>query len=523
MTPLVAWLHLSDIHFGHGSAAHGWDQQLVLSCLQADLAQVRARGVPSPKLVLVTGDIAFSGGSRVRDGQAESTEYQEASRWLRGLGQELGILPSCIFVVPGNHDVQRSADEDPAVARLVEDLREGRLELDSAWNQPGARALLARRQARYLTWAAEFGPTHTEPLPPPEERLLWTHRMEVSEGLRVRLVGLNTALLCANDADRGRLRLGNAQLVHALKPAIEPNELVVVLSHHPFRGGWLADEQNVDAWIRNHAHLHLSGHVHEANSEQARSGAGGLFVRVVAGAAHGEQLPAGIPSGHGYNLSAVFLSEDGQLVLRVWPRRWSDKHKRFTEDSDNVPTGQLYSEHPLRLTLRTPQPSRVTPPRGWRGAGFALAAVAGLGFAAWGLYVPEQAPPGTTAPKPTTTAEHAPAPDASEPTRPTPSPAPPRTLPESGKPTLPNPHPPRQQLKPKPSVEMPGTQAAEQPTPSLQSMPTKKTEVGNINMGNGGVAKISNTQEEKMPSDVKVGDVTCGDNCTLEFNNQTSR
>jgi len=520
MKPLISWLHLSDIHFGHGSAAHRWDQQLVLSCLQADLAQVRARGVPSPELILVTGDIAFSGASRVREGQAESTEYQEASQWLRGLGQVLGITPACTFVVPGNHDVQRSADGDPAVAKLVDDLREGRLELDAAWSQPGARALLARRQAHYLAWAAGFGPAHAEPSLPPEERLLWTHRMEVLEGPRLRLVGLNTALLSANDKDHGRLRLGNVQLAHALRPAIEPNELVVVLSHHPFRGGWLADEQNVDAWIRNHAHLHLSGHVHEADSEQARSGAGGLFVSVVAGSAHGEQLPEGIPSGHGYNLAAVFRSDDGQLVLRVWPRRWSDKNKRFIEDSDNVPAGQPYSEHPLRSTPRPTVGPTIRPRRGRIEAGLALVAVAGLGFAAWAqLSAPEQPRPITTEQRPGTPTV-APAAEAVKPANPEPSPARAQTHPKSAEPTPRN-EPP--QPAPKASAETPDTRAQEQPTSAPQSTPTTKTKVGKIQMGNTGVAKIGNVQAPTASSETEVESVTCGDNCTLEFGNQTSK
>lgn len=520
MKPLISWLHLSDIHFGHGSAAHGWDQQLVLSCLQADLAQVRAQGVPSPELILVTGDIAFSGATRVRDGQAESTEYQEASQWLQGLGQDLGITPANIFVVPGNHDVQRSADGDPAVARLVEDLREGRLELDAAWNQPGARPLLTRRQAHYLAWAAGFGPAHAGPSLPPEERLLWTHRMEVPKGLRLRLVGLNTALLSANDKDHGRLRLGKAQLAHALRPAIEPNELVVVLSHHPIRGGWLADERNVDAWIRNHAHLHLSGHVHEADSEQARSGAGGLFVRVVAGSAHGEQMPEGIPSGHGYNLAAVFRSDDGQLVLRVWPRRWSDKNKRFIEDSDNVPAGQAYSEHPLRLVAPT-TPQRPRP--GPRGAGLALAAVAGLGFAAWAqLRAPEQPRPIITEQRPVTPTVAPPA-EAVKPAESQPSPARAQTPPKSAETTPRNALPPPQRPAPKLSAETPDTRAPEQPTTAPQSTPTTKTKVGKIKMGNTGVAKIGNVQANTASSETEVESVECGDNCTFEAGNQTSK
>lgn len=271
---------------------------------------------------------------------------------MLGIGQQLGLAPSSILVVPGNHDVQRSADREEEVGQRVGQLREGRHELDAALATPLQRELLAWRQANFLSWAQQFGPARDAPPNAPAERLFWTHRIDAAEGLRVRIVGLNTALLAADDADQGRLRPGNEQLARALlMPPVEPQELVLVLSHHPLRDRWLADEQNADAWIRNHAHLHLSGHVHEADSEQARSGAGGLFVRVVAGAAHGDPTAAGVPAGHGYNLAAVYLAEGGQLVLRVWPRRWSDKKKAFVADQDNVPGHHPYSEHLLRLTL----------------------------------------------------------------------------------------------------------------------------------------------------------------------------
>lgn len=371
MKPLIAWLHLSDIHFGHGTASQGWDQRLVLSCLLKDVTQLCSSEIPSPELVLVTGDIAFSGASRVREGQTESTEYQEASAWLRSLGQLLRIDRARIFTVPGNHDVQRSADRDSRVAQLLTDLREGRVELDSVLADPERRKWLAQRQANYLAWAAEFAPACAGGHPlPPEQRLFWTHRIELAAGLGLRLVGLNTALLSADDADRGRLWLGKQQLDMALfEPPIEPQDLTLILSHHPLHSHWMADEQNADAWIRNHAHLHLFGHVHEADSEHARRGAGGQFVRVVAGAAHGEQLPAGASAGHGYNIAAVFLTEDGQLVLRVWPRRWSDKNKLFVADHENIPQGESFAEHHLRSLTVNPQGQPRAAPRNARPSG----------------------------------------------------------------------------------------------------------------------------------------------------------
>jgi hypothetical protein len=41
---LFSWIHVSDIHMGHGDAAHGWDQALVLRELRKDVAK-HARAV----------------------------------------------------------------------------------------------------------------------------------------------------------------------------------------------------------------------------------------------------------------------------------------------------------------------------------------------------------------------------------------------------------------------------------------------------------------------------------------------
>lgn len=167
----------------------------------------------------------------------------------------------------------------------------------------------------------------------------------------MRLVGLNTALLSAKNGDHGKLRLGKAQLAAALERK-DDDEFILVLSHHPFSGGWLADEVEADRWIRNGAHLHLFGHVKDAASQRARTGAGGDFLRIAARAAHRN---ADEPADHGYSVGAVIRREDESLAVRVWPRRWSDPNKDLRDDVDSVGDGIRYAEHPLRLRIsRTP-------------------------------------------------------------------------------------------------------------------------------------------------------------------------
>lgn len=354
---LFGWVHLSDIHFGHGDTSNRWDQELVLRTLERDIA---ARPVPVRiDAVLVTGDIAFSGGGLSAD------EYQKADKWLREVAKAAGVGVDRVFLVPGNHDVNRGVDaKNRNVLRLVQSLRPDggkAASLDESLKDGGDREMLASRMAGYLEFAAAFGPwAGGGSLPPPAERIYWVHTLTANDGLRVRLIGLNTALLSKN-GDKGKLALGREQLVRALHPPAADDELLVILTHHPLRD-WVADHAYADGWLRNNAHVHLAGHVHEADSEEARSGTGGQFVRVVAGAAHGEAMPeAWIPASHGYSFGEVRRGEGDKLVLRVHPRLWSEPRKKFLLDVHHTIEGTTYAEHELRLRLPRRAPAAAGP------------------------------------------------------------------------------------------------------------------------------------------------------------------
>jgi hypothetical protein len=174
------------------------------------------------------------------------------------------------------------------------------------------------------------------------------------ETLRVRFVGLNTALLSKDEDDRGHLQLGSEQRATSLSPPIEPEgELVIALGHHPLGTGWLADREAIDAWMREHVHVHLSGHGHEPGAR--RGGSGADCVHVVAGAIARDDVIA----GHGYNFCEVVDVGGGALELRVWPRRWSEAHGEFRADVESVPSenlerGMPYASHRLSARLAAP-------------------------------------------------------------------------------------------------------------------------------------------------------------------------
>ena len=346
---------MSDLHFGHGGPGYQWNQVRVLDELLSDVGEVvRLKKAPAPGFIFVTGDVAFSGGARTP--ATGDGEYALATTWLTRLCGALHVPKERVFVVPGNHDVDRGVDRDRDIAGMVELARLGvdGHQLDDALSDATGTERLRSRLARYLAFAAGFGPTKGASTPAP---LWWEHREPLAEGLTLRLCGLNTALLAAKDDDRGKLRVGQRQLAELLR-VTAPTEVTVVLGHHPAGGGWLADEKDLRGALDERAVAYLSGHVHEARSVQVHKGAGEGCLHVSAGAAHAEAAPADAPpTSHGYNVGALVVLTSGELAVRIWPRRWSLTRPRFEVDTGNTRKNQDYAEHRLQVCLPPPSES----------------------------------------------------------------------------------------------------------------------------------------------------------------------
>lgn len=362
---LYTWIHLSDIHLGHGGPSHQVKQKLVLGMIEQDILERFGRGERrKPDAILVTGDIAFSGAVRQKD------EYKEAEEWLSGLAQQVGVPQNRVFVIPGNHDIQRQVDDrNASVRRLRDELRKG-ADLVATLQNKKDRKLLAQRLRNYLEFSRDFAPANalaTEGDAP----LYWDFRIPVSGRFGIHLVGLNTALLCTgreDDPDSGKLQLGAEQFA-LLQEGDTGHDLVVALSHHPF--DWLKDGKEFDAMLPSYAHVHLFGHEHRAELWTVTRGDNSLFLRIAAGAAHEEQ--SANPPQHSYNIVSLWENTDGRVMLRIWPRV-SISTGKFRPHYDVLPDESPYADQPTNLVLQPlSEPADGKPPltaQGW-GSGSA--------------------------------------------------------------------------------------------------------------------------------------------------------
>jgi len=303
-------LHLSDIHFH--DLERTWDPDGGLrDDLSRDLRQIVLDDGPID-VVLVGGDIAFS---------AKAPEYEIATDWLADVREACGGLPeSKVWVIPGNHDVDRDT-----IAKSV-DAQDFRQSIGDATihgidevirrslsNDPAGSALMIPLAA-YNDFAAKFGCTTTA------SSLMWRDFTLDVDGLPVCLTGINSALVSEPGDSLGSLVVGTRQCE---LPRAEARVHIAMLHHPP---AWLRDWTVVAPYLRR-AHVLLFGHEHEFSAAQSIPGG---TVQISAGAVAPERTDAGqqdpfLPS---YSVLTLSRTEDG-IDIDVLPRRWSIEGTRF--------------------------------------------------------------------------------------------------------------------------------------------------------------------------------------------------
>jgi 3',5'-cyclic AMP phosphodiesterase CpdA len=103
----VIWLHISDLHM---RPLQAFDSDIVLKKLLEDIETCIQNDSLQPDFIILSGDISYS---------SKPEEYELAKKFLDRLLEISRLAKDRIFIVPGNHDVDRRAIT-PA-ARIIAD------------------------------------------------------------------------------------------------------------------------------------------------------------------------------------------------------------------------------------------------------------------------------------------------------------------------------------------------------------------------------------------------------------------
>ncbi|MEM6455109.1 MAG: SUMF1/EgtB/PvdO family nonheme iron enzyme, partial [Acidobacteriota bacterium] len=274
MNRTITLLHLSDLH---ARADTAWDAERVTREFVADLRRLANDDGLRPDLVLFTGDLAWDG---------TTADFERGWTVLRAIQRAYrpSLTNDALFLVPGNHDVDRN--EVGALARRWQ-ANTNRDEVEETIRAGGKdwRDLTTRLDA-YRAFLDRHALTH---LQTHASRAIWHARRNV-RGCTIGLAGFNTAWSCGQDGERGKLWMG-ARWQHAtLSAGVRDAEVRIALLHHPT--SWLHEheEPDLDRALVNDFHLTLHGHEHRHRVTPTQDG----HATLAAGACYqGSQQPNG--------------------------------------------------------------------------------------------------------------------------------------------------------------------------------------------------------------------------------------
>jgi 3',5'-cyclic AMP phosphodiesterase CpdA len=322
MTALT-WLHLSDWH----QRGPDFDRKVVREALIEDI-KWRAEGI-DPALAQVdfvcfSGDLAFS---------ARPDQYQAArAQLLDPVLDAVGLDPQRLFIVPGNHDLDRAhvAEMLPAALQQPFDSHD---QVERWLVDDAKRRRLLEPFEAFRTFVADY--TGLEDADYASVRRLFIGDKQVA------LLGLNSALMCARHKDQQgwiddtrRLIVGEPQL-HDRLAEIADADLRIAVMHHPF--DWLApfDRDRIEERLRRACHFVLLGHEHQPRVDVVSSTAGDCVI-VPAGAGFDRRVAEDPRYTNAYSWVRLDLAAGtGSVHLR----RWSDRRNAWIADTDTHDQG----------------------------------------------------------------------------------------------------------------------------------------------------------------------------------------
>lgn len=326
-------LHVSDIHFDHLTCSTPYDADRPFRTKMVQDVQARVESLGPVDAIIVTGDIA---------NRAHPEEYKAAFEWLMELAEAGGCAcpQEQIFVVPGNHDIDRSIiTKKPAVRNVQNAIKAARSEkrervlLEQFSDETTGRTLFEPLSA-YNDFAKYFGCQVYTP-----DLLYWQQDLPLTEGMNLRLYGLTSTFLSgavqedsgSQDDTKGSLYLSPLQTV------LDPVDGVInlVMAHHP--PDWFLDHDDVDDAIKGRAGLHLFGHKHRQRVESDPH-----YMRFSAGAVNPNRQETGWNPGYNLIKLDTLEGEGNKMSLEIEAHilNWQTNPDRYvpklTADGENV-------------------------------------------------------------------------------------------------------------------------------------------------------------------------------------------
>lgn len=260
----ITWLHISDLHL-----RSSYDADIVLGKLLEDIPNFIKNSSLILDFIILSGDISHS---------SKPEEYALAAEFLDRLLEITCLKKDRLFLIPGNHDIDRTAIS-PGAQCITENLK-NRDVINNILANDIDRAFVLKRFHNYIQFIKDYMGNN---IVFDETNYYYVKDIEFND-FRISILGLNSVWLSSSDNDQGKLALGEIQIRNALKQA-EGTAMHIAIMHHPL--DWLSDKGSVEAILNKECEFILHGHLHDNSITQICApgrdstiiGAGACFER----------------------------------------------------------------------------------------------------------------------------------------------------------------------------------------------------------------------------------------------------
>jgi len=338
----LSWLHLSDLHYGKPKDA--WDAEYILEKLIDDLTHLQTDHDLCPDLIFFSGDLAF--------GQISSAPEKNLTDQYAGVQDFLEQVRTAfkkeipkerIFLVPGNHDVNRKRVDAMTTPYLDSLDDQDRISDFMADGEKGWKLTMERLED-YRDFLEGFG---NPVLLQDPGRLTYGTTVDIN-GIQVGIAGFNTVWSSGRNSEEenGKLRVAWKWQTANVRKHIKEAQVKIALFHHPVSCGSEPDKTFADDKLRNEFHFILSGHEHKTGVTPYAAGR----AAIAAYACYDRSRRSG------YNICCLdFEKQTGEVHLRKystedgggWVRRTTPKAR----------DGRYHLEH---LGQWMPKPDKET-------------------------------------------------------------------------------------------------------------------------------------------------------------------
>lgn len=305
-----------------------------------NLDKLTEDGIPFD-LVLFTGDLGDWG---------LQTDYPQAIDFLRNTCSSLNVPLSRLFIVPGNHDIQRTVATD--TWRWLRSEIPKAEKAFSLW-MAGDNTTALKEDARRDEILARQGPfwnaislLEREALAPqhsPHGRLGYQQTLHISDlPTPIHIIGLDSSWLAGDEQDSQRLRLTEHQLdlLTTDETGVPLQGIRLALMHHRLED--LADSDLAKKRLAENVDILLHGHQHKTTSEILQGPNHQLLV-LAAGCLYEGDEGAHYPNA--YQVIDIHLNEEGTATeAAVRFRGWSSQGEFWGDNSllyPNASQGRL--------------------------------------------------------------------------------------------------------------------------------------------------------------------------------------